>query len=105
MMVKIPVPYFLVSGVTISQCNLNAWSFCVRCLLPSDGIPSDGSALNVTHSIEIGLTSVMYILAPIGIAGAIICFAFIVVFRHKRQGAAKSAQSVATLHECVFPSP
>eukprot|EP00731_Ephydatia_muelleri_P012364 Em0006g1258a len=49
-----------------------------------DGIPSDGSALNVTHSIEIGLTSVMYILAPIGIAGAIICFAFIVIFRHKR---------------------
>ncbi|KAL5499598.1 hypothetical protein EMCRGX_G011046 [Ephydatia muelleri] len=57
-----------------------------------DGIPSDGSALNVTHSIEIGLTSVMYILAPIGIAGAIICFAFIVIFRHKRQGAAKIVQ-------------
>ena len=50
-----------------------------------DGIPSDGSAINVTHSIEIGLTSVMYILAPVGIAGAIACFAFIVIFRHKRQ--------------------
>ena len=50
-----------------------------------DGVPHDGSSLNVTRSIEVGLTAAMHVLASLGIIFTAVCLGFVVVFRHKRQ--------------------
>eukprot|EP00731_Ephydatia_muelleri_P021186 Em0013g913a len=49
-----------------------------------DGVPHDGTLIKSTINIEPWVTAVMYILATLGIALAIICFIFMVVFRERK---------------------
>eukprot|EP00731_Ephydatia_muelleri_P021210 Em0013g937a len=49
-----------------------------------DGVPHDGTLIKSTINIELGVTAVMYILATLGIALAIVCFIFMVVFRERK---------------------
>ncbi|KAL5470787.1 hypothetical protein EMCRGX_G028806 [Ephydatia muelleri] len=49
-----------------------------------DGVPHDGTLMKSIINIELGVTAVMYILATLGIALAIVCFIFMVVFRERK---------------------
>ncbi|KAL5470791.1 hypothetical protein EMCRGX_G028810 [Ephydatia muelleri] len=49
-----------------------------------DGVPHDGTLIKSTINIEPWVTAVMYILATLGIALAIICFIFMAVFRERK---------------------
>eukprot|EP00731_Ephydatia_muelleri_P021180 Em0013g907a len=49
-----------------------------------DGVPHDGTLITSTINIELGVTAVMYILATLGIALAIICFIISVAFRERK---------------------
>eukprot|EP00731_Ephydatia_muelleri_P021194 Em0013g921a len=48
------------------------------------GVPHDGTLIKSTINIEPWVTAVMYILATLGIALAIICFIFMAVFRERK---------------------
>eukprot|EP00731_Ephydatia_muelleri_P021183 Em0013g910a len=49
-----------------------------------DGVPHDGTLIKSTINIELGVTAVMYILATLGIALAIICFIIMIAFRERK---------------------
>ena len=50
----------------------------------ADGIPLDGTILNVTNTFEIELVVVFDILATFGIAFVVGCFIFNFVFRNRK---------------------
>ena len=50
----------------------------------ADGIPLDGTILNITHTYEIGLVIVFDILASLGIFFDIGCLIFNIIFRNRK---------------------
>lgn len=50
----------------------------------SDGIPPDGTPIQIIHSYKVGLTATYYTLALAGVTLAIVCMAFNFIFREKK---------------------
>ena len=54
------------------------------CDTPTDGIPPDGTPIQVIHTYQIWLVVVYYVLALCGVVVSVACFAFTFLFRRRR---------------------
>ena len=56
----------------------------LKMFLPTDGFPPDGTPVDITHTYQIWLVVVYYILALCGVVVSTVCFAFTFIFRKRR---------------------